>query len=186
MASPGSARHEDGAGSAPAYQTSTQKSRLGGSRGINPVICAGTAAVCPPRPVPARVRPHSADCPVHTSSGNVAGAGPWGGRASRSEASLRLVFPPACPGSGLAELFEDADNVAGSTRGAGLGGVVEQHRPHALGVMEEFPCEHRLHLRRHRTDGERARVRVPPDRGGPGSQLGATASASTGAYSRGP
>lgn len=64
------------------------------------------------------------------------------------------------PSSGLAELFEDADDVAGGTRGAGLGGVSEQCWPHALGVMEELPRKHRLHLRRDRADGGRAQVHV--------------------------
>lgn len=65
-------------------------------------------------------------------------------------------------GSGLAELFEDTDDVAGGTRGAGLRGVSEQHRPHALGVMEELPRKHWLHLWRDRADGGRAQVRVSP------------------------
>lgn len=77
--------------------------------------------------------------------------------ASHSETLWQLgsSLPPS---SGLAELFEDMENVAGAARGTGLGRIAEQCRPQALGMMEELPCEHWLHLWRHRTteDGHRS------------------------------
>lgn len=90
-------------------------------------------------------------------------------RASHSE-TLWQLGSPLPPSSGLAELFEDMENVAGGARGAGLGGVAEQRRPQALGVMEELPCEHRLHLWRHRRteDGHRS---VAPHLNGPRAWL---------------
>lgn len=78
-------------------------------------------------------------------------------RASHSE-TLWQLSSSLPPSSGLAELFEDMENVAGGARGTGLGGIAEQRRPQALGMMEELPCKHWLHLQRHRItqDGHRS------------------------------
>lgn len=66
-------------------------------------------------------------------------------RASHSE-TLWQLSSSLPPSSGLAELFEDMENVAGGARGTGLGGIAEQRRPQALGMMEELPCKHWLHV----------------------------------------
>lgn len=75
---------------------------------------------------------------------------------------------PRLPRSGLAELLEDVDDVAGSAGGTGLGAVAQQRGADALGVMEELPRKHRLHLRRHRAAGRMGSAPqnpFPPARG---------------------